>query len=58
MDEIELERRLGDAFERGERRERELRLAPEEADWVAQNWPAALSAQGGGWYHVQLQEVR
>ena len=58
MDEIELERRLCDAFDSGERTQRELRLAPEEADWVAQNWPAAIVPQGSGWYNVQLQEVR
>jgi len=51
------EHRLSEAFSHGERLSRQLRLTEEEARWLTQHTPAALTPLGEGWYNVEFQEA-
>ena len=59
--ETKLERILSDAFRGGELRRRELRLTPEEADYIRAHSAARLTPMGesGGktWYEITFQGV-
>ena len=61
MTKIEIEHTLSEAFRGGELRPRELRLSPEEAEYIRAHSAARLTPMGesGGktWYEITFQGV-
>ena len=61
MTKIEIEHTLSEAFQGGELRRRELRLSPEEAEYIRAHSAARLTPMGesGGktWYEITFQGV-
>ena len=61
MTKIEIEHTLSGAFRGGELRRRELRLSPEEAEYIRAHSAARLTPMGesGGktWYEITFQGV-
>ena len=58
MTKIEIEHTLSEAFRGGELRRRELRLSPEEADYIRTHYQASLTpltAGDGAWYEISFR---
>lgn len=55
MEHAELDRLLSAAFHGGERTCRELRLSEEDAQYLADHYPAVVEPRGEQWYFVTLE---